>query len=476
MALGPINYQMQVATPFESVLQGMSAGAKMADIEMARAAQAAKIEAQRQAMALADQRQKAVADLFASPNPSYEQTANVLAMLPAEQGKLIADLRTRMSDDQRKNYGAFTAKVVTGLLSERPEVATRMIEERAAAEPNPEQRKAWETIKGIAQTSPKDAAAMARAMGAGLFGKDWYETTLGVAEKAPAQVVSTPEQKRNAGLLDDKGAVLSGTYVIEAGKAPTLLQVKDVPTDAVIVSTPEDKRRRGMVENGIPIPGVFAVEPGKAPKRIDKPEGPLVNVNMPGQERPPTPYETERDKKFAPLAVEWMSGGRSTALSRVNQLSAVISTLDKKERVTGPVVGITPDVVNAFINPASREARANAERVIQEGLKAVLGAQFTQKEGEAFLSRSYDPKAPAADNARRLRAIVNQMRAAARDRDAMLAYIEGPGQGTLRGYKGAVPTINDFYSVIDEKPPETATGAQYEGLSNEELLRRLRGQ
>ena len=221
---------------------------------------------------------------------------------------------------------------------------------------------------------------------------------------------------------------------------------------------------------------MFAVEPGKAPKRIDKPEGPLVEVKVPGQERPPTPYETERDKKFAPLAVEWMSGGRSTALSRVNQLSAVISTLDKKERVTGPVVGITPDVVNAFINPASREARANAERVIQEGLKAVLGAQFTQKEGEAFLARSYDPKAPAADNARRLRAIVNQMRAAARDRDAMLAYIEGPGQGTLRGYKGAVPTITDFYSAIDEKPPEAAAGTQYEGLSNEELLRRLRGQ
>jgi hypothetical protein len=475
MALGPINYQMQVATPFESVLQGMSAGAKMADIEAARAAQMAKIEAQRQAAALAEQRQRAVADLFATQNPSYEQTANVLAMLPAEQGKLIADLRTRMSDDQRKNYGAFTAKVVTGLLSERPEVATRMIEERAAAEPNPEQRKQWETIKGIAQTSPKDAAAMARAMGAGLFGKDWFES-VGTVTKPPAQVVSTPDAKRAAGLLDDKGNVLPGTYAIEPGKSPTLLQVKDVPTDAVIVSTPEDKRRRGMVENGIPIPGVFAVEPGKAPKRIDKPEGPLVNVNMPGQERPPTPYETERDKKFAPLAVEWMSGGRSTALSRVNQLSAVISTLDKKERVTGPVVGITPDVVNAFINPASREARANAERVIQEGLKAVLGAQFTQKEGEAFLSRSYDPKAPAADNARRLRAIVNQMRAAARDRDAMLAYIEGPGQGTLRGYKGAVPTINDFYSVIDEKPPETATGAQYEGLSNEELLRRLRGQ
>lgn len=317
---------------------------------------------------------------------------------------------------------------------------------------------------------------MARAMGAGLFGKDWFES-LGAATKPPAQVLSTPEQKRNAGLLDDRGNVLAGTFVIEEGKGPTQLRVDTVPADAVIVSSDEEKRRRGLVDaRGAPIPGVFAVEPGKAPKRVDDEKRPLVEVKVPGQERPPTPYETERDKKFAPLAVEWMSGGRATALSRVNQLSAVINTLDKKERVTGPVLGITPDVVLAFVNPASREARANAERVIQEGLKAVLGAQFTQKEGEAFLARSYDRKAPAADNARRLRAIVSQMRAAAKDRDAMLAYIEGPGQGTLRGYRGTVPTLNDFYSAIDEKPPESATGTQYEGLSNEELLRRLRGQ
>ena len=189
MALGPLNYQLGVATPFESVLQGMRVGAQMADVELARAQQAAKIEAQRQAELLAQQRQQAVADLFATQNPSYEQTANVLALLPAEQGKLIADLRNQMNDEQRKNYGAFTAKVVTGLLSERPEVATRLIEERAAAERDPERRKQWETIKGIAQISPKDAAAMARAMGAGLFGKEWFEsvTTITTAPPKPPE-------------------------------------------------------------------------------------------------------------------------------------------------------------------------------------------------------------------------------------------------------------------------------------------------
>jgi hypothetical protein len=289
---------------------------------------------------------------------------------------------------------------------------------------------------------------------AGPFGKDWTESVLKATQKQVApQVLSTPEAKRAAGLLDDQGKVLPGTYVSEPGKAPTLLQVKEVPTDAVIVSSDDDKRRRGLVENGVPIPGVFAVEPGKAPKRIDKEGGPLVNVNVPGQERPPTKLEEEIDKKFAPLAVEWMGGEKSRAASRINQLKAVTNVLESGKRITGPVVGLTPDVVLSFVNPGSREARANAERVIQEGLRATLGAQFTKVEGENFLARAYDSKAPPADNVRRLRSIVTQMEESAKDRESMMKYMQGPGKGSLQGYTGRVPTIDDFYAAIEVQTP-----------------------
>lgn len=454
--IGPINYQMQVATPFESVLQGMRAGAQMADVELARAQQAAKIEAQRQAELLARQRQQAVADLFANPNPSYEQTANVLALLPAEQGRLISDLRNRMTDDERKNYGAFTAKVTTALTS-NPEVAVRLIDERVAAESDPQQRKAWETIKGIAQTSPKDAASMARAMGAGLFGKDWYETTLGVAEKAPAQVVSTPEQKRNAGLLDDKGAVLPGTYVIEAGKAPTLLQVKDVPAEAVIVSSPEDKRRRGMVENGVPIPGVFAVEPGKAPKRIDKPEGPLVEVKVPGAAQPPTEFEKAIDRKAADVYTAWtLEGGASNAVARIAQLKTIVKQLERNPNLTGPQIQVLPEWSRALLVPASQAARQNAERIVQEGLRPILGAQFTQTEGENFLKRMFDPALGAKENSRRLQLLVQQMESSYKQTQSAVNFIEK--NRTLQGFKGVVPSIADFEAAITGRRPASTPG------------------
>jgi hypothetical protein len=457
MALGPINYQMQVATPFESVLQGMTAGAKLADIEAARAAQAAKIEAQRQAMALAEQRQRAVADLFATQNPSYEQTANVLAMLPAEQGKLIADLRTRMSDDQRKNYGAFTAKVVTGLLSERPEVATRMIEEHAAGERDPERRKQWETIKGIAQISPKDAAAMARAMGAGLFGKDWFES-LGAATKPPAQVLSTPEQKRNAGLLDDKGNVLAGTFVIEEGKGPTQLRVDTVPADAVIVSSDEEKRRRGLVDaRGAPIPGVFAVEPGKAPKRVDETQRPLVEVKVPGAAQPPTEFEKAIDRKAADVYTAWtLEGGSSNAVARIAQLKTIVKQLERNPNLTGPQIQVLPEWSRALLVPASQAARQNAERIVQEGLRPILGAQFTQTEGENFLKRMFDPALGAKENSRRLQLLVQQMESSYKQTQSAVNFIEK--NRTLQGFKGVVPSIADFEAAITGRRPASTPG------------------
>jgi hypothetical protein len=121
------------------------------------------------------------------------------------------------------------------------------------------------------------------------------------------------------------------------------------------------------------------------------------------------------------------------------------------------VLGLTPDVVQSFVAKSSREARANAERVIQEGLRTTIGTQFTQAEGEAFLARSYDQRAPQADNARRLKAIVTQMTESAKDREAMLKYVQGKGDGSLRGYTGRIPSIQDFYDAIEEKAPSSET-------------------
>jgi hypothetical protein len=458
----PFNYQLQSADPFAGVLQGLKLGATIEEMQAARMQAEMK---QQQALA-AQQRQQQIAQEYerfqALPNRTLEDVQRLSQFIPPEQTKVLLDIYKTKGTEQQDALKRTTGGILAALKNDKNR-GVELIKQRAQLERNAgnvRDADAYDTYAKIAEINPDAVFTEVLTSNAEVFGKDWVNSVLtATGAKGGAQVLSTPEAKRAAGLLDDQGKVLSGTYVSEPGKAPTLLQVKEVPTDAVIVSSDDDKRRRGLVEKGVPIPGVFAVEPGKAPKRIDKEGGPLVNVNVPGQERLPTKLEEEIDKKFAPLAVEWMGGEKSRSASRINQLKAVTNVLESGKRITGPVVGLTPDVVLSFVNPGSREARATAERVIQDGMRATLGAQFTRVEGENFLARAYDPKALQADNVRRLRAIVTQMEESAKDRESMMKYMQGPGKGSLQGYTGRVPTIDDFYAAIEVQTPAAPAAA-----------------
>jgi hypothetical protein len=45
------------------------------------------------------------------------------------------------------------------------------------------------------------------------------------------------------------------------------------------------------------------------------------------------------------------------------------------------------------------------------------------------------------------------MEESAKDRESMMKYMQGPGKGSLQGYTGRVPTIDDFYAAIEVQTP-----------------------
>ena len=160
MALGPINYQMQVATPFESVLQGMSAGAKMADIEAARMQRLAQAAAQQQAVQQQQAMQQAMSGLMANPNPTFRDYQNVAVLLPKDQAATLMQSWEKLSTEQKENDLTFGGQVLSAV-EKSPEVAISMLRERAAGERNQgreDRAKALETWAGIAELDP----AMAR--------------------------------------------------------------------------------------------------------------------------------------------------------------------------------------------------------------------------------------------------------------------------------------------------------------------------
>lgn len=171
-----------------------------------------------------------------------------------------------------------------------------------------------------------------------------------------------------------------------------------------------------------------------------------------------TPMQQKIDQSFANDFVEWTTGGGSDVLSQLGQVKTVVDALSRGEPLTGIDIAIQPDILLAMTNPAALQSRELVEGVVQRNLRVILGAQFTEKEGERLISRAYNPRLPPAQNAARLRNLFLQMSTAAEQKQAMVEYVEK--NGTLRGYKGKMPSIDDFYKAIEVPAQATPKGVK----------------
>jgi len=160
-----------------------------------------------------------------------------------------------------------------------------------------------------------------------------------------------------------------------------------------------------------------------------------------------TPFQKKLDESFATDAIEWSSGGGQDMVSQLAQLEPVITALENGEPITGLSVALQPDLMLALTNPNALSSRDNVESVVQRNLRTILGAQFTEKEGERLIARAYNPKLNPEENARRLRRLFMQMSESAKEKQSMVDF--ATNNGTLRGYKGKMPQLEDFRRAID---------------------------
>jgi hypothetical protein len=176
---------------------------------------------------------------------------------------------------------------------------------------------------------------------------------------------------------------------------------------------------------------------------------PQTNINLGGNKL--TPGQESIDKKFADDYVSWKSGGGQDMTSQIAQLKPVIQALESGKSITGIQVAVQPDLLLAITNPKALQSREQVEEVVQRNLRAVLGAQFTEKEGERLISRAYNPKLAPEENAKRVRKLFLQMSTAAEQKQAMVDYFDQ--NGTLRGFSGKMPSVQDFYKAMEGETP-----------------------
>jgi hypothetical protein len=163
-----------------------------------------------------------------------------------------------------------------------------------------------------------------------------------------------------------------------------------------------------------------------------------------------TGYE-DADKLFQKDVVEWLAQGGFAGVTRtLDSIRGALELLASGRELSGPVVGRMPLFMQQMLYGDDPDRVANDVYLeIQKSLRPILGAQFTQKEGEMMLRRGFDPTVGEEENYRRVLALYNELvaRAAAKD-EAVRYYIENK---TLQGYKGPAWSTATYDEVIDEE-------------------------
>jgi hypothetical protein len=156
--------------------------------------------------------------------------------------------------------------------------------------------------------------------------------------------------------------------------------------------------------------------------------------------------EKALDKKIGEEYANWVVGGGAVqSASRISRINDVVSKLGKKDDISGAVVGFTlenlPTIASA-IYPDAQDAKDVVESVVQTDLRAILGGQFAQKEGEALIKRAYNPRLSEEKNARRLKLLSLQMQMVSDEKNRAMTYFGE--KGTIKGYTFRPFTANDF--------------------------------
>ena len=164
---------------------------------------------------------------------------------------------------------------------------------------------------------------------------------------------------------------------------------------------------------------------------------------------PLTDGEKARDRKFADQLVEFNLPDINKGLEQLTEASEALS---KSNTLSGPIVSLLPNFVGDRLNPEATEVREAVEEVVQRNLRLVLGAQFTEKEGERLISRAYNPRLDEAENKKRVERLIKSIKDAAQEKINMKSYFEK--NGTLKGYNSNMPSIKSIeLSAFNDSTP-----------------------
>jgi len=172
----PINYAVDVQSPFQAALGGIKIGAGLEELDVARQKRAMEMQQLQVAQAQQAQFKSGLNSFFAKPpeQRTFEELQPLLIGANKQQFDALKLVGEQMGAERLGSAKRFTSQVLLALEA-NPATAQTMLEERIAAETDPNQKRGFQTILDISKENPAKAAQFAESLGAGVFGKEWYE-------------------------------------------------------------------------------------------------------------------------------------------------------------------------------------------------------------------------------------------------------------------------------------------------------------
>jgi hypothetical protein len=223
---GPINYAVEVQSPFEAAIGGFKIGQAGAEMQ-----------AQAQARQQKQQFQTGLSDFFKKTDRTYEDLEKLLPFADKQQFEALTKISEGMDKRKLDTEKRFSAQTLLALESDVP-VAKTMLQERAEAEKDPNQKRAFEAILKTIDVDPTKAAQMLELTSAATFGKDWYQGITDArkerrtAEMAPSQLMEA-KAKADKAVQEASNAVLTAEDEIAKARAERLLKEAEANAKAV---------------------------------------------------------------------------------------------------------------------------------------------------------------------------------------------------------------------------------------------------
>jgi hypothetical protein len=384
MALGPIDYSIDVATPFESALKGYQAGAAIRQDQM---------QQQQQQLALQQQQrqQQYLQQFMSKPQKTAQDYADAIVQMPQLREQFESSWKLR-SADQQQSHLSDVSQYYAAVRNGKPEIAADLMDQRATAMENSGADKreidALRTQAQLVREHPEFAGNVMGLMLASLPGGDKVIESVGkigaedrAAAKAPAEL-RTAEAGANKAEADAETAKVAAKYADQS--AVMDLQKKGWDIKKVVADIEIAKEA-----NRIAAMNAATSREGNQLKREE--------LQLKAQEA-----RTALDDKIR----EKVAGAEASAATMDNMLNT-IERLRKNPAlgtVVGPVAGnemyphtlMGSNTAAAMGITASANDRADAIALIEQlGSQAFL-SQVPNMKGQGALSNAEGEKLQAA--------------------------------------------------------------------------------